>query len=125
MQSLMPIRLLSPVMAQNWFVKLILSRHLPWSKQSEQLGTGHAVKCALGELRDQAKVIILYGDVPLITPTTISKMLAAVDNDHISLLTIELPNPSGYGRIIRDNQGQIEAIVEQKDASHEQLESLK
>ena len=91
-------------------------------KQSEQLGTGHAVKCALGELRDQAKVIILYGDVPLITPTTISKMLAAVDNDHISLLTIELPNPSGYGRIIRDNQGQIEAIVEQKDANHEQLD---
>lgn len=90
-------------------------------EQSEQLGTGHAVKCALGELRDQAKVIILYGDVPLITPATIAKMLDAVDDEHISLLTIELADPNGYGRIIRDDQGAIEAIIEQKDANSDQL----
>ena len=91
-------------------------------EQSEQLGTGHAVTCALGHLRDEAKVIILYGDVPLITAATICKMLNAVDDQHISLLTIELPDPSGYGRIIRDDHGQIEAIVEQKDASSDQLQ---
>jgi bifunctional UDP-N-acetylglucosamine pyrophosphorylase/glucosamine-1-phosphate N-acetyltransferase len=91
-------------------------------EQSEQLGTGHAVKCALGELREQAKVIILYGDVPLINPATISKMLDAVDDQHISLLTIELTDPSGYGRIIRDSHNQIEAIIEQKDASSDQLQ---
>ena len=90
-------------------------------EQTEQLGTGHAVTCALGELRAGAKVVILYGDVPLITPATISNMLAAVDKKHIALLTIELPEPSGYGRIIRDSEGHIEAIVEQKDASPEQL----
>jgi len=91
-------------------------------EQTEQLGTGHAVTCALGELRLGAKVVILYGDVPLITSATISNMLAAVDAKHIALLTIELPNPSGYGRIIRDSEGHIEAIVEQKDARPEQLD---
>jgi bifunctional UDP-N-acetylglucosamine pyrophosphorylase/glucosamine-1-phosphate N-acetyltransferase len=91
-------------------------------EQTEQLGTGHAVTCALGELRAGAKVVILYGDVPLITPATISNMLAAVDEKHIALLTIELSDPSGYGRIIRDSEGHIEAIVEQKDASPEQLD---
>lgn len=90
-------------------------------EQTQQLGTGHAVQCALPELRTQAKVVILYGDVPLITPTTISNMLAAVDDQHIALLTIDLAEPSGYGRIIRDTDGQIEAIIEQKDASPEQL----
>ena len=91
-------------------------------EQTEQLGTAHAVQCALGQLRKQAKVVILYGDVPLITPLTIAKMLAAVDEKHIALLTIKLPDPSGYGRIIRDPDDQIEAIVEQKDATAEQLQ---
>ena len=91
-------------------------------EQSEQLGTGHAVHCALGQLREQAKVVILYGDVPLITPATIAKMLAAVDEGHIALLTIELRDPSGYGRVIRDTEGYIEVIVEQKDASAKQLQ---
>ena len=91
-------------------------------EQTDQLGTGHAVQCALGQLREQAKVVILYGDVPLITPATIAKMLAAVDEKNIALLTIELPDPSGYGRIIRNTEDQIEAIVEQKDANTEQLQ---
>ena len=91
-------------------------------EQSEQLGTGHAVQMALPELRENSKVVILYGDVPLITSETISQMLDAVTDKSIGLLTIQLPNPSGYGRIIRDGEGEIEAIVEQKDASPEQLE---
>jgi bifunctional UDP-N-acetylglucosamine pyrophosphorylase/glucosamine-1-phosphate N-acetyltransferase len=91
-------------------------------EQSEQLGTGHAVHCALDQLRPGSKVVILYGDVPLISAATIDKMLAAVNDNSIALLTIQLPNPSGYGRILRDSNGQIEAIVEQKDASAGQLE---
>ena len=90
-------------------------------EQAEQLGTGHAVHMALPELREDAKVVILYGDVPLITSDTISQMLDAVDDKSIGLLTIQLNNPQGYGRIIRDADGQIEAIVEQKDANPEQL----
>lgn len=91
-------------------------------EQAEQLGTGHAVHMALPELRENSKVVILYGDVPLITPDTISQMLNAVDDKSIGLLTIRLNNPQGYGRIIRDADGLIEAIVEQKDASPQQLE---
>jgi bifunctional UDP-N-acetylglucosamine pyrophosphorylase/glucosamine-1-phosphate N-acetyltransferase len=90
-------------------------------EQAEQLGTGHAVHMALPELRANSKVVILYGDVPLITPDTISQMLDAVDDKSIGLLTIQLSNPQGYGRIIRDADGKIEAIVEQKDANPEQL----
>jgi bifunctional UDP-N-acetylglucosamine pyrophosphorylase/glucosamine-1-phosphate N-acetyltransferase len=91
-------------------------------EQAEQLGTGHAVHMALPELRANSKVVILYGDVPLITPDTISQMLDAVDDKSIGLLTIRLNDPQGYGRIIRDADGQIEAIVEQKDASPAQLQ---
>ena len=91
-------------------------------EQVEQLGTGHAVRMALPELRENSKVVILYGDVPLITSETISQMLEAVTDKSIGLLTIQLADPSGYGRIIRDSEGEIEAIVEQKDASPEQLD---
>ncbi len=91
-------------------------------EQAEQLGTGHAVHTALTELRENSKVVILYGDVPLITPDTISQMLNAVDDKSIGLLTIRLDDPQGYGRIIRDADGLIGAIVEQKDASPQQLE---
>ena len=91
-------------------------------EQAEQLGTGHAVHMALPELRPNSRVVILYGDVPLITPDTISQMLDAVDDKSIGLLTIQLNDPQGYGRIIRDADGQIEAIVEQKDANPAQLQ---
>lgn len=90
-------------------------------QQTEQLGTAHAVQMALPHLRTQANVLILYGDVPLITPETISKILNAVDKNNIALLTIHLDNPTGYGRIVRNTEGEIESIVEQKDASDEQL----
>ncbi len=91
-------------------------------EQAEQLGTGHAVHMALPELRPNSRVVILYGDVPLITPDTISQMLDGVDDKSIGLLTIQLNDPQGYGRIIRDADGQIEAIVEQKDANPAQLQ---
>lgn len=90
-------------------------------QQTEQLGTAHAVATALPCLRDDARVLVLYGDVPLIKPETISKMLTAVTDKSIGLLTVTLDNPTGYGRILRDNNGQVEAIVEQKDAQPEQL----
>lgn len=89
--------------------------------QQQQLGTAHAVQCALPHLRDDARVLVLYGDVPLITPHTIDLMLETVTDRQMGLLTVELEDPSGYGRIVRDTSKQIEAIVEQKDASPEQL----
>lgn len=91
-------------------------------QQTEQLGTAHAVQMAAPHLREGAKVLILYGDVPLISPATIDKMLSAVVDTTISLLTIHLENPAGYGRIVRNASGDIDAIVEQKDASPEQLQ---
>jgi bifunctional UDP-N-acetylglucosamine pyrophosphorylase/glucosamine-1-phosphate N-acetyltransferase len=89
--------------------------------QPEQLGTGHAVQCALPHIRESSKVLILYGDVPLIAPATIANMLDTVTDNQIGLLTVTLDNPTGYGRIIRDAGNNISAIVEQKDASAEQL----
>ena len=95
---------------------------LLYVEQTEQLGTAHAVQQAVPELRNGSKTLILYGDVPLISPQTISSMLAAVTQDSIALLTVSLADPSGYGRIVRDNFGQVAEIVEQKDASPAQLE---
>ncbi|MDQ2077020.1 bifunctional UDP-N-acetylglucosamine diphosphorylase/glucosamine-1-phosphate N-acetyltransferase GlmU [Marinimicrobium sp. ABcell2] len=89
--------------------------------QTEQLGTGHAVQQALPFLRDNARVLILYGDVPLTRATTLERLVAAVNDQQMALLTMTLPNPTGYGRIIRDQQGHVEAIVEQKDATEDQL----
>lgn len=88
--------------------------------QSEQLGTGHAVAQALPDLATDSKVLILYGDVPL-TPTDLFEdLLNSVSDTQMSLLTVNLENPMGYGRIVRDN-GTVKAIVEQKDASADQL----
>ena len=91
-------------------------------QQTAQLGTAHAVKMALPHLRDDAKVLILYGDVPLIKPVTIGKMLAAATTDSMALLTVTLADPTGYGRIIRGRDGLIESVIEQRDASPEQLQ---
>ena len=91
-------------------------------QQTAQLGTAHAVKMALPHLRDDAKVLILYGDVPLIKPVTIGKMLAAATTDSMALLTVSLADPTGYGRIIRGRDGLIESVIEQRDASPEQLQ---
>ena len=87
--------------------------------QAEQLGTGHAVAQALPKLSAE-KVLILYGDVPLIEQQTLQRLLALVNEQQLGLLTVELADPTGYGRIVRNGQGSVEAIVEHKDANDAQ-----
>jgi bifunctional UDP-N-acetylglucosamine pyrophosphorylase/glucosamine-1-phosphate N-acetyltransferase len=92
-----------------------------WILQEKQLGTGHAVAQAMPAVADDSIVLVLYGDVPLVQTQTLQKLLAAVHEKQMALLTVELPDPTGYGRILRDANHRITAIVEQKDASAEQL----
>ncbi|MGB4072252.1 bifunctional UDP-N-acetylglucosamine diphosphorylase/glucosamine-1-phosphate N-acetyltransferase GlmU [Pseudomonas sp.] len=87
--------------------------------QTEQLGTGHAVAQALPALSAE-RVLILYGDVPLIETATLERLLQLVSEQQLGLLTVNLNNPTGYGRIVRDDSGVVKAIVEHKDASAEQ-----
>jgi bifunctional UDP-N-acetylglucosamine pyrophosphorylase / glucosamine-1-phosphate N-acetyltransferase len=88
--------------------------------QAQQLGTGHAVQQALAYLREQATVLILYGDVPLTRVETLQKLIARVDEKHMGLLTVNMVDPTGYGRILRNSSGAVTAIVEHKDANDEQ-----
>lgn len=88
--------------------------------QAQQLGTGHAVAQTLEHLSDNSTVLILYGDVPLIQQSTLDALTKLVSSDSMGLLTVNLANPNGYGRIVR-NQGAVTAIVEQKDATDAQL----
>lgn len=88
-----------------------------WVEQTEQLGTGHAVQQVLPWLRDNAATLVLYGDVPLIRAQTLSELVALVNHNTLSLLTVRLDNPKGYGRIIRDDSGHVCGIVEEKDAN--------
>jgi len=87
--------------------------------QSEQLGTGHAVAQALPALTAE-RVLILYGDVPLIEVETLQRLLQLVSEQQLGLLTVNLNDPSGYGRIVRSATGVVNAIVEHKDATPEQ-----
>ena len=87
--------------------------------QAEQLGTGHAVAQAQPALSADT-VLILYGDVPLIEPATLQRLLELVNDNQLGLLTVELADPTGYGRIVRNEQGVVQAIVEHKDASEAQ-----
>jgi bifunctional UDP-N-acetylglucosamine pyrophosphorylase / glucosamine-1-phosphate N-acetyltransferase len=87
--------------------------------QTEQLGTGHAVAQALPALSAE-RVLILYGDVPLIEVDTLQRLLQQVSEQQLGLLTVNLNDPTGYGRIVRDEQGVAKAIVEHKDATAEQ-----
>lgn len=91
-----------------------------WVLQEKQLGTGHAVQQAAPLLNDDSTCLILYGDVPLIQSNTIEKLLVKARKSGFSLLSVVLDDPSGYGRIIRDTNGLIQSIVEQKDASESQ-----
>ena len=91
-----------------------------WVLQAEQLGTGHAMQQAAPFFADDENILMVYGDSPLITKATLEKLIAAKPENGIALLTVELANPTGYGRIIREN-GSVVAIVEQKDANPEQL----
>ncbi|MBT5484437.1 MAG: bifunctional UDP-N-acetylglucosamine diphosphorylase/glucosamine-1-phosphate N-acetyltransferase GlmU [Gammaproteobacteria bacterium] len=88
--------------------------------QEEQLGTAHAVMQTIDTLYENAVVLILYGDVPLIKKATLEALLAQVDENSMAVLTCDVPDPTGLGRIIRDKSGQISRIVEEKDATIEQ-----
>ena len=87
--------------------------------QSEQLGTGHAVAQALPALQAE-KVLILYGDVPLTQVETLTRLLEQANDSQLGLLTVNLADPAGYGRIVRNAAGVVQAIVEHKDASDAQ-----
>ena len=91
-----------------------------WVLQTEQLGTGHAMQQAAPFFADDENILMLYGDAPLITKATLEKLIAAKPDKGIALLTVVLDNPTGYGRILREN-GNVVGIVEQKDANAEQL----
>jgi bifunctional UDP-N-acetylglucosamine pyrophosphorylase/glucosamine-1-phosphate N-acetyltransferase len=90
-----------------------------WVLQDRQLGTAHAVEQASPHIDDDHITLILYGDVPLIKSTTLKALVNDVSEDSIALLTVDLEDPTGYGRIIRDN-GKVVAIVEHKDATDAQ-----
>ncbi len=91
-----------------------------WALQSEQKGTGHAVAQALPAIADTAVVLVLYGDVPLIRTETLEKLTAIAASGALGLLTVTLEDPAGYGRIIRNSNGAVQAIVEHKDATEAQ-----
>ena len=93
---------------------------LTFALQQPQLGTGHAVAQALPQLDDKVPTLVLYGDVPLTSSATLARLLAAAGNDKLGVLTVNLDNPTGYGRIVRE-QGRLVRIVEQKDASPAEL----
>ncbi|WP_026971756.1 bifunctional UDP-N-acetylglucosamine diphosphorylase/glucosamine-1-phosphate N-acetyltransferase GlmU [Aliagarivorans marinus] len=93
---------------------------LNWVHQAEQLGTGHAMQQAAPYFGDDEAVVMLYGDTPLIAKETIEQLTQALPEGGIALLTVNLDDPTGYGRIVRNAQG-VTAIVEHKDASPEQL----
>lgn len=92
---------------------------LTFVEQKEQLGTGHAVNVAAPFLKDDEDVLVLYGDVPLTQVSTLERLIAAKPKEGMSLLTVNLTDPTGYGRIVRDS-GKVVGIVEHKDATPEQ-----
>ncbi len=92
---------------------------LTWAEQAQQLGTGHAVQQAMPNVPEDAHVLVLYADVPLITQQTLENLLA-VAKGGTAVLVETLDNPTGYGRVISNQDGFVQAIVEQKDASEEQ-----
>lgn len=99
----------------------ITERRLNWIKQTEQLGTGHAMQIAQPHFRETEKILMVYGDVPLLTPQTLQRLIDVQPEGGIGLLTVHLDDPTGYGRIERID-GDVTAIVEQKDASQNQRE---
>lgn len=97
------------------------SSDIIWVEQTHQLGTGHAVQQALPRLSPDGTTLILYGDVPLIRPSTLSGLVRGALSGKLALLTARLSDPSGYGRILRDQSGRVAGVVEHKDASEAEL----
>ncbi len=92
-------------------------RDVHWALQAEQQGTGHAVMQAMPAIPDDSMVLVLYGDVPLVQLDTLARLVAEAGEDSVSLLSVMLPDPTGYGRIVRDGSGRVVRIVEHKDAN--------
>ena len=92
-----------------------------WCLQDEQLGTGHAVQQACLDLKDDQNVLVLYGDVPLLTSATLQKLVDKLTQCDLALLSTKAIDPTGYGRIVRDAQNKVQRIVEQKDADSSTL----
>ena len=99
----------------------LASEPVNWVLQTEQLGTGHAMQQAAPFFADDENILMVYGDGPMITPETLQKLIDAKPENGVAVLTVVLDNPTGYGRILREN-GKVVGIVEQKDASPEQRE---
>ncbi len=90
---------------------------LQWALQAEQKGTGHAVMQAMPQVPDDHLVLVLYGDVPLLRASTLQTLVALAGSSGLALLTVQLEDPAGYGRIVRDASGNVRGIVEEKDAT--------
>jgi bifunctional UDP-N-acetylglucosamine pyrophosphorylase/glucosamine-1-phosphate N-acetyltransferase len=101
-------------------IKQSMGENLSYVIQEQQLGTGHAVQVASDAIPDEVPVVVLYGDVPLISPETIRNVAGLAGADKLALLTLEMADPTGYGRILRNTRGEVVAIVEHKDATEEQ-----
>lgn len=93
-----------------------------WVEQAEQLGTGHAVQQAMPLVEGVSQVLVLYGDVPLTEVSTLERLIEESADTSLGVLTVMLDDPTGYGRMVRDQNGSILRIVEQKDASEAELE---
>ena len=93
---------------------------LRWSLQAQQLGTGHAVQQGMPETPDENRVLILFGDVPLLMAATLERLLNQTADNELAVLSVDMDDPTGYGRIVRDGENVV-GIVEQKDASEAEL----
>lgn len=99
----------------------ISDKSIHWCTQSIQLGTGHAVQQALPGLPDDNNVVVLYGDVPLLTSSTLQSLVEKLAKNDLVILSAEVTDPTGYGRIVRDPDNYVHRIVEQKDADEREL----
>jgi bifunctional UDP-N-acetylglucosamine pyrophosphorylase / glucosamine-1-phosphate N-acetyltransferase len=97
--------------------EVLAAEPVEWTLQAQQLGTGHAVLQAIPKVPDEHLALILYGDVPLLGRETLAQLVALAGPRQVALLTMTVDDPTGYGRIVRDGQGRVQRIVEQKDAS--------
>ncbi len=97
----------------------LFGNEIQWVHQAEPLGTGHAVQQAIQHISPASRVLVVNGDAPLLTSTTIQRVLEQ-DPNSVSVVTVELDDPTGYGRMVRNPQGQVCAIVEERDATTEQ-----
>jgi bifunctional UDP-N-acetylglucosamine pyrophosphorylase / glucosamine-1-phosphate N-acetyltransferase len=95
----------------------LAAEKVSWVQQAERLGTGHAVQQAMRHIAEGHRVLVLYGDVPLIRATTLEGLLALAGPTQLALLSVHLEDPGGYGRIVRNARGLVQKIVEQKDAT--------